>query len=116
MMNKIDINSPKILGLDVSTKTIGIALFDINSEKLLELTHISPISKGEVKNKIEELIIKSNLFRLKLEDYKNFGITKVVIEEPLLTSNNANTVGVLIRFNTLAVSYTHLTLPTKRIV
>jgi hypothetical protein len=101
MMNKIDINSPKILGLDVSTKTIGIALFDINSEKLLELTHISPISKGEVKNKMEELIIKSNLFRLKLEEYKNFGITKVVIEEPLLTSNNANTVGVLIRFNTL---------------
>jgi len=28
------------LGLDVSTKTIGIALFDTNSEKLLELTHL----------------------------------------------------------------------------
>ena len=29
-------NAPKILGLDISTKTIGWALFDINSSKLLE--------------------------------------------------------------------------------
>jgi hypothetical protein len=100
-MNKIDINSPKVLGLDVSTKTIGIALFDINSEHLLELTHLSPIPKSEIGSKIQELIIKSNLFKLKLEEYKNIGITKVIIEEPLLTSNNVNTVGVLMRFNTL---------------
>jgi len=100
-MNKIDINSPKVLGLDVSTKTIGIALFDINAEHLLELTHLSPIPKSEIGSKIQELIIKSNLFKLKLEEYKNIGITKVIIEEPLLTSNNVNTVGVLMRFNTL---------------
>lgn len=100
-MNKIDINSPKVLGLDVSTKTIGIALFDTNSEKLLELTHLSPVPKSEMSSKIEELIIKSNLFKIKLEEYKNIGITKVIIEEPLLTSNNVNTVGVLMRFNTL---------------
>ena len=100
-MNKIDINSPKVLGLDVSTKTNGIALFDTNSEKLLELTHLSPVPKSEMSSKIEELIIKSNLFKIKLEEYKNIGITKVIIEEPLLTSNNVNTVGVLMRFNTL---------------
>lgn len=100
-MNKIDINSPKVLGLDVSTKTIGIALFDVNSEHLLELTHLSPVPKSEMSSKIEELIIKSNLFKLKLEEYKNIGITKVIIEEPLLNSNNINTVGVLMRFNTL---------------
>lgn len=100
-MNKIDINSPKVLGLDVSTKTIGIALFDTNSEHLLELTHLSPIPKSEMGSKIEELIIKSNLFKIKLEEYKNIGITKVIIEEPLLTSNNVNTVGILMRFNTL---------------
>jgi len=101
MINKIDIDSPKVLGLDVSTKTIGIALFDINSEKLLELTHLSPVPKSEMNSKIEELIVKSSLFKFKLEDYKNIGITKVVIEEPLLTSNNINTVGILMRFNTL---------------
>lgn len=101
MISKIDIDSPKVLGLDVSTKTIGIALFDINSEYLLELTHLSPVPKSEMGSKIEELIVKSNLFKIKLDEYKNFGITKVVIEEPLLTSNNVNTVGVLMRFNTL---------------
>lgn len=100
-MNKIDINSPKVLGLDVSTKTIGIALFDTNSENLLELTHLSPVPKSEMSSKIEELIIKSNLFKIKLEEYKNIGVTKVIIEEPLLTSNNVNTVGILMRFNTL---------------
>ena len=101
MISKIDIDSPKVLGLDVSTKTIGIALFDINSEYLLELTHLSPVPKSEMGSKIEELIVKSNLFKIKLDEYKNLGITKVVIEEPLLTSNNVNTVGVLMRFNTL---------------
>lgn len=100
-MNKIDINSPKVLGLDVSTKTIGIALFDTNSENLLELTHLSPVPKSEMSSKIEELIIKSTLFKIKLEEYKNIGVTKVIIEEPLLTSNNVNTVGILMRFNTL---------------
>jgi RNase H-fold protein (predicted Holliday junction resolvase) len=33
------LTSPKVLGLDVSTKTIGFALFDIESKNLLELTH-----------------------------------------------------------------------------
>jgi len=45
-MTKKITQSPKILGLDVSTKTIGWALFDIDSNELLELTHISPISIG----------------------------------------------------------------------
>ena len=36
------IKSAKILGLDVSTKTIGFALFEISSSKLLELTHFFP--------------------------------------------------------------------------
>jgi RNase H-fold protein (predicted Holliday junction resolvase) len=98
---KIDIDSPKVLGLDVSTKTIGIALFDVNSEHLLELTHLSPVPKTIMNSKIEELIVKSNLFKIKLDEYKNIGINKVIIEEPLLTSNNINTVGILMRFNTL---------------
>jgi RNase H-fold protein (predicted Holliday junction resolvase) len=40
--------SPKVLGLDVSTRTIGIALFDILNRELLELTHISPTPKPKV--------------------------------------------------------------------
>jgi hypothetical protein len=94
-------NNPKILGLDVSTKTIGWALFDLQSKELLELTHISPQPKPKSEDKIEELLKKSDLFRLKLEQYKNLGIVKVVIEEPLLNSNNVYTIGTLLRYNTL---------------
>jgi hypothetical protein len=36
-----------------------------------------------------------------LVGYKNLGITKVVIEEPLLNSNNAYTVGTLLRYNSM---------------
>jgi hypothetical protein len=94
-------NSPKVLGLDVSTKTIGWALFDMRTKELLELTHVSPVPKPKKENKIEELIEKALIFRAKLERYKDLGITKVIIEEPLLNSNNINTGGTLMIFNTL---------------
>ena len=94
-------DSPKVLGLDISTKTIGWALFDIESKNLLELTHISPRPKPTTDSKIEELMLKSNEFRKKLESYVGLGIKTVVIEEPLLNSNNVYTVGTLMRYNTL---------------
>ena len=53
-------NSPKVLGLDISTRTIGWALFEIQSQELLELSHISPrpkIVKGD-DDKLKELILK----------------------------------------------------------
>ena len=92
-------NNPKVLGLDVSTSTIGWALFDMRTQELLELTHISPRPKPKTDNKIEELLRKAEVFKTKLEEYKNLGITKVVIEEPLLNSNNIYTVQTLLRFN-----------------
>ena len=93
-------DSPKVLGLDISTKTIGWALFDIGTKNLLELTHVSPRPK-DIKDKMEELILKAIIFRNKLQQYVGLGIQKVVIEEPLLNSNNVWTVGTLIRYNTL---------------
>lgn len=101
MRKKIEKESPKVLGLDVSTKTIGWALFDIGTKNLLELTHISPIPKPKPQNKIEELLLKSAVVRKKLEQYVGLGIQYVIIEEPLLNSNNVYTVGTLMRFNTL---------------
>ena len=98
-MKKTLKESPKILGLDVSTRTIGIALFDIQSRDLLELTHVSPIPKPKQENKITELLLKSEIFKTKLEQYKNLGIVDVVIEEPLLQSNNVYTIATLLRFN-----------------
>ena len=100
-MKKILKESPKVLGLDVSTKTVGWALFDIKSKELLELTHISPVPKPKEDNKIKELLVKSEIIRTKLLQYKDMGITKVIIEEPLLNSNNVYTISTLMRFNTL---------------
>ena len=94
-------NNPKVLGLDVSTKTIGWALFDMRTQELMELTHVSPRPKITSENKIEELLLKADVFKSKLEEYKNLGITKVIIEEPLLNSNNVYTISTLMRFNTL---------------
>jgi RNase H-fold protein (predicted Holliday junction resolvase) len=96
-------NSPKVLGLDISTKTIGWALFDIKSQELLELTHVSPRPKSKdiEENKMLELILKSEIFKTKLEEYKKLGIVSVIIEEPLLNSNNIYTIQTLLRFNTL---------------
>ena len=93
--------SKKVLGLDISTKTIGWALFDIMSQELLELTHISPVPKPKEENKLTELFLKAETFKQKLVQYKNLGITKVIIEEPLLNSNNIYTIQTLLRFNTL---------------
>ena len=100
-MSKKFKESPKVLGLDVSTKTIGWALFDIQTKQLLELSHISPVPKPKEENKIKELLLKSDIFKTKLLAYKDLGITKVIIEEPLLNSNNVYTIGTLMRFNTL---------------
>jgi hypothetical protein len=100
-MNEDLKNSPKVLGLDISTKTIGWSLFDIKTRKLLELTHFSPVVKPQPEDKIEELLGKVNAFEKILEGYKNFGITKVIIEEPLLNSNNTWTVGTLLRYNSM---------------
>jgi len=91
--------TPKVLGLDISTKTIGWALFDIQKQNLLELTHFSPKVKPKREDKIEEMLVKTDQFHDKLLDYKNIGITKVIIEEPLINSNNIRTVATLMRYN-----------------
>ena len=94
-------NTPKVLGLDISTKTIGWALFDIQTQQLLELTHISPRPKivKDDDDKLKELILKSEIMGEKIKQYVNLGIVRVVIEEPLLNSNNIYTIQTLLRFN-----------------
>jgi hypothetical protein len=91
-----------ILGLDVSTKTIGIALYEDMGNKgdLKLLNHVTPKIKPVPESKNEELFNKCDIFEHEfLNHYKDFGIVKVIIEEPLLRSNNVNTVGTLLRFN-----------------
>lgn len=91
-----------ILGLDVSTKTIGISLFEDLGDKgkLLKLTHVSPNVKPKPLNSLELLMKKAQVFELEfLQEYADYGIERVIIEEPLMGSNNINTVATLIRFN-----------------
>jgi hypothetical protein len=92
----------RILGLDVSTKTIGISLFEDEGEngKLQLLTHITPKVKPKPKDNIELLIKKAQVFQFEfLEKYSDIDISRVIIEEPLVRSNNVNTVATLLRFN-----------------
>lgn len=99
-----------ILALDVSTSTIGIALFeDLGTKgKLSWLSHVSPKVKPQPESKMEELFRKIEIFEseflLKTHELfggslKDLGITRVVIEEPLLQSNNVYTIATLLRFN-----------------
>jgi hypothetical protein len=91
-----------VLGLDVSTKTIGIALYKNLGDKglLTALTHVTPKIKPVPTTKTEELFQKCNIFEEQcLDKYKDLNIVRVIIEEPLLRSNNVNTVGTLLRFN-----------------
>jgi len=91
-----------VLSLDISTTTIGVALFeDVNGKgKLKLLHHVSPNIKPKPINKMEELFLKVELFEKEfLLNYRGFGINKVIIEEPLLQSNNVNTVATLLGFN-----------------
>jgi len=91
-----------LLALDVSTSTIGIALFEDLGKKgeLKLLHHVSPIVKPKPSNKMEELFKKVEIFEKEfLFKYKEIGIDRVVIEEPLLQSNNVYTIATLLRFN-----------------
>ena len=91
-----------VLGLDVSTKTIGIALFEDNgtSGDLKLLHHVTPKVKPNPKDKMQQLFEKARIFEEEfLNKYVGIGITKVIIEEPLLRSNNVNTVATLLKFN-----------------
>jgi len=96
-------NKPSyVLSLDISTSTIGIALFEDNGKTgdLKLLHHVTPKVKPKPSNKMEELFRKVEIFNNEfLNKYKDFGITRVIIEEPLLQSNNIYTIATLLRFN-----------------
>lgn len=97
-MENNELKRGRILGLDVSTKTIGICLFE-GDGKLLELTHITPKIKPRPETKLEELFKKVDAFERLITRYIELDIERVVIEEPLLNSNNVYTVGTLLKFN-----------------
>lgn len=94
-------NEELILGIDASTKTLGIALFGLESKKLLLLTHVSPKVKiDDDMSSTEVLIKKAQIFENEfIKKYVDRGIVKVIIEEPLISSNNSKTCSVLLKFS-----------------
>jgi hypothetical protein len=98
----VDKDGKKIaMGLDVSTNTIGVCIILVDGSdygKIIELTHISPKINKKIKG-IEELCLKKKIFEDFIIKFKDFGIDDVIIEEPLLSSNNSLTVATLLRFN-----------------
>lgn len=92
-----------VLGLDVSTATIGCCLMMVEDDKrtIVKATAITPkVSKNIVG--VESLFIKKQIFEDEfLKKIIDLPIDKVIIEEPLLFSNNVNTVASLVRFNIL---------------
>lgn len=89
------------MALDVSTACIGITILVDDGSKfgrIAEMTHVSPKVAKNVKG-IESLFLKKQQFQSFLEGFSQYSIDRVVIEEPLLSSNNKNTVATLLRFN-----------------
>lgn len=92
-----------ILGLDISTACIGVCVVRDNGDdkpEILYLSHKTPKISRKIKG-IEALFLRKQIFEEEFlkEIAKEYNITDVVIEEPLLSSNNVNTVATLLRFN-----------------
>jgi len=90
-----------IMGLDVSTKTVGITIAkvtDLDKVSVIQVTHLRPKIPTKVKG-TEALFMKSAIMAEELRKYKSYNITDVVIEEPLIGSNNAETAAILLRYN-----------------
>ena len=103
MTNEQNIYPRIILGLDISTACIGVCVVRDNGDdkpEILYLSHKTPKISRKIKG-IEALFLRKQIFEEEFikEIASTFEITDVVIEEPLLSSNNVNTVATLLRFN-----------------
>lgn len=88
----------KVLGLDISTTTVGMALIDDGKLIHHEYIPLSKLHKSSETNK--DLIIKRDMV---MERMNKLQFDMVYIEEPLMRAINVNTVAMLIKFNYLIV-------------
>lgn len=95
-------NQKYILGLDISTSTIGICLFeDLGTQgKLIKLTHLEPKINPIPPTQLERLKDKADMCIEKIiEMFKDYYITRIVVEEPLFNSINQKIALTLEMFN-----------------
>lgn len=97
-----DLKKRIILGLDVSTRCIGSTVASLDEDgtiKILEISHLRLKVPTKIKG-TKALFLKSDMFKQKLkEKYTKYYVTDVIIEEPLIGSNNSKTAATLMRFN-----------------
>ena len=100
-----------ILGLDISTKCIGISCCYVDNGNVTPIivTHMRPKISTKITG-IHAQFLKCDLFIKALEtllvsnklydtETRQTLLTNIVIEEPLLSSNNEYTVATLLRYN-----------------
>lgn len=90
-----------ILGLDISTTCTGVSIvqYDGESIKVLYVNKIKFKIPKNVKG-TEGLFLKARQFRdCFINQLNKPEISEIVIEQPLLRSNNVNTIGTLLQFN-----------------
>ena len=106
-------NERVILGLDISTSCIGACILTDDGEGIPDmkiLTHRSPKIPQKLKG-IEAMFLRKVIFETEfLSSLRNAGITDVIIEEPLLSSNNVNTIATLLKFNGMVAESVYHTL------
>ena len=106
-----------ILGLDISTHCIGISIVEDKGDnsvpEIIAITHKQPRIPKKIKG-IEALCLRkfgfNEGFLKNISEYTDKKITDVIIEEPLVSSNNINTVATLLRFNGMIADAVYNTL------
>lgn len=90
-----------ILGLDLSTACIGVSIvkYDGKNIDILKVSHVKPKVPNKIKG-TEALFYKAKIFKEQfIEKNMGLGITDVIIEEPLPTSQHTRGISTLLRFN-----------------
>lgn len=90
-----------ILGVDVSTSCLGTSVASYDGEETkIEYVHYVKMKQSKKYKGTDSLFYKSQQFKDNfIAKVKNWGITDIVIEEPLPSSQNVNTVNSLMKFN-----------------
>lgn len=90
-----------ILGLDVSTSCLGTSIVSYDGKDIEVLyVHYVKMKQNKKYKGTDGLFFKSQQFKDNfIEKVKDWGITDIVIEEPLPNSQNTLTVNTLMKFN-----------------
>lgn len=90
-----------ILGVDVSTSCLGTSVVSYDGIKTEVLyVHYVKMKQSKKFKGTDSLFFKSQQFKDEfINKIKNWGITDIIIEEPLPSSQNINTVNSLMKFN-----------------